>query len=549
MYQFLRNAPFNLDDAAMAWVQAQFESMSLTQRLGQLFNIMVMENSDHELAVINQLQPGAVTKFVGRDLEAEIDFMDRLLDCCPCPPLVSADLEGGMMSFAFGTSVPNQLGLAAINDAEVTEYCAAVQAREARALGINWAFAPVLDINQSFRSAIVGTRSYGDQPELVQAMALAHQRGLQQNGVAATAKHWPGEGFDDRDQHLVTTVNPQTPEQWRASFGQLYREMIDQGLMAVMSAHIALPEYMKLFTDDPEQWWRPASVNRVLNQQLLREEVGFNGLIVSDASVMAGVSSWADRATVVAETIANGCDMLLFCREPAEDFAFLQAAVRDGLVSEQRITEAVIRVLGMKAALNLHRQPATTNAALFEQPRDEQRLQALHRRCPTLVKDKSQFVPVAVEQHRRVLVFSPGVQNIFLPQPMPLQVPELLTAEGFEVTLFQAGMRIYVADYDWVLYLFADESSLLKSHIYIDWFRLGGCLDGAMARYWNELPTVMVSFGHPFYLYDAPRVPTYINAYSPTPALQKVVVDGLVGRCRFNDFSPVDAFCGSDQAR
>ncbi|WP_428242331.1 glycoside hydrolase family 3 protein [Gynuella sp.] len=546
MFESLKRAPFNLDDTALAWVRQQYDNMDLQQRLGQLFNLLVMGESDEQLALIRHLQPGGITRSVGRELQTEINYMQSLLAAFDCPPLVSADVEGGQMSFAFGSSMPNQLALAALNDAEVTERCASIQAREARALGINWTFTPVVDLNHSFRSAIVGTRSYGSDHQVVMQMGRANIRGFQRNGLAATAKHWPGDGYDDRDQHLVTSVNPLTVEEWHKQFGVLYRSMIKEGVMSIMSAHIALPEYMKLYTDDPEQWWRPASINRALNQQLLREELGFNGLIVSDASVMAGLSGWTDRATLIAELIENGCDMILFCREPVEDMAYLLAAVRRGDVSEQRIEEAVLRVLAMKAALGLHRTPPKTDIAVFAQQTDMSKVFA---RCPTLVKDRTDFLPISAERHPRVLVFSPGIQHVMQEQPLPLQLPDLLREEGFEVTLFTPEMDVQTRDYDWVLYLLAEESSLLRSHIYIDWFRLHGGFMPAMTRYWVDIPTVMVSFGHPYYLYDAPRVPTYINAYCATAEMQASVLSGLLGRESFNRSNPVDPFCGSEQGR
>ena len=116
---------------------------------------------------------------------------------------------------------------------------------------------------------------------------------FQSQGVAATVKHWPGEGYDDRDQHLVTTINPLTMAQWEATFGRLYRAAIAQGVMSVMSAHIAFPAYV--LAHDPDaglEAYRPASTSRLLNQTLLRDELGFNGLIVSDATPMAGLGAW-----------------------------------------------------------------------------------------------------------------------------------------------------------------------------------------------------------------------------------------------------------------
>tara|TARA_R110001583_G_scaffold8952_2_gene42236 strand:- start:13157 stop:14824 length:1668 start_codon:yes stop_codon:yes gene_type:complete len=554
MYEQLKLAPFNLDDTAIKWVKEKFDAMDLNARVSHLFNLLVKDTSQEALEEVIAFQPGGITKFIGQDIHAECQMLNNIRDRLMLPPLISGDLEGGGMSILFGTPSPNQLGLAALNDPEKAEKSVEIIAREASLLGINWTFTPVVDVDDSFRSAIVGTRSYGADVKTITELALGNIRAFQSNNIAATAKHWPGDGQDDRDQHLVTSVNPLSMTKWHEKYGALYQDLIGAGVLSIMSAHIALPEYMKEKTDNPEEWYRPASLNKHLNIDLLRGELGFNGLIVSDATPMAGVSSWADRATVLAETIENGCDMILFCRQPTEDFAMLMAAVRDGKVSERRINESVIRILALKAAIGLHKNTENRSDAnqlqqQLRQPDDVAFANELMRKTPTLVKERTTTLPLCIEKHKRVLVFSTGIRHSFLPQPMPLEVPEMLTQQGFDVTVFCTGMVIDCRDYDCVLYLLADESSLLKSRIYINWMGLiGGTLE-AMERHWNTLPSVMISFGYPYHLYDAPRIPVYINAYCALPEVQQAVVDGLVGKLTFNDFSPVDAFCGLEQLR
>lgn len=552
MNEAFRNAPFFLGDNELAWVDETYSKLTLEQKVGQLFNLIVRANSAEELSLIDTIQPGAITKFVGQDLDAEIKMMNQLRSHSNVPLLVSGDLEGGGMSFSFGAQVPNQLGLAGLKDESAVEYCTNVIAQEAKLLGINWSFTPVVDINAKFRSAVVGTRSYGSDVDVIESMSRSNIATFQKNGIAATAKHWPGEGFDDRDQHLVTTVNPLTMPEWEERYGRLYRSAIDSNVMSIMSAHIALPEYVKTHENNPEEWWRPASVSKLLNEQLLRRELGFNGLIVSDATVMAGLSSWAKREDVVAEIIENGCDMLLFCKDPVEDYAYMLKAVREGRVSEARLEQSVMRILAMKATLGLqHKQEEISadkfNALLASDYADK--IPELNRRTVHLVKNRHDILPISPAKHKRVLVISTGIKNIFVPEAIPLHVPKMLEDEGFEVTVFEAGMALDTKNYDWVLYLSADESMLVKSHIYIDWMALHEGFGNAMYRPWVDIPTVMVSFGHPYLLYDAPKVPTYINAYSPLLEVQKAVVDGIVGRLTFSETTAIDPFCGLEQLR
>ncbi|GGN30456.1 MULTISPECIES: glycoside hydrolase family 3 protein [Marinomonas] len=552
MYESFRKTPFYLNDQAIEWVSKTYSELTLEQKVGQLFNLMILNNSDEELSLVKLIQPGGITKFIVEELDSEVKIMNQLRDHSNLPLLVSGDLEGGGMSFSFGAQVPNQLGLAGLKDERAVEYCTQVIAQESKLLGFNWSFTPVIDINAKFRSAIVGTRSYGSDVDIIERMSRANITTFQNNGIAATAKHWPGEGFDDRDQHLVTTVNPLNMLEWEERYGRLYRSAIECNVMSIMSAHIALPEYVKSHDDNPEEWWRPASVSKLLNEKLLRGELGFNGLIVSDATTMAGVSGWAKREDVVAEIIENGCDMLLFCKDPVEDYAFMLKAVREGRVSEARLEQSVLRILAMKAALGLQNKPEEIsvdkfNALLASDYADK--ISELNRRTVHLVKNRNDILPISLDHHKRVLIISTGLRHTFVAEPLPLSVASILRNEGFQVTEFHAGMALNVNDYDWVLYLSADESMLLKSHIYIDWMALQDGFVNATYRPWVDIPTVMVSFGHPYLLYDAPKAPVYINAYSPLLEVQQAVVDGLLGRLSFNTDAAIDPFCGLEQLR
>ena len=168
--------------------------------------------------------------------------------------------------------------------------------------------------------------------------------------------------------------------------------------------------------------------------------------------------------------------------------------------------------------------------------------------APTLVKDTQNLLPLNPETHHRVLAITPGIIQPF-ESPIPFAVPDLFRAEGFEVTLHEPAMAIMPDAFDLVLYLFGEETLLTRGRIGIDWAALGGTLPKAMIRSWHTIPTVMVSFGYPYLLYDAPRVPTYINAYATMESMQRAVVEGLLGRIEWNSHNPVDPFCGLEDAR
>lgn len=551
----LAAAPFNLDQAGIAWVEATREGLSPRDRLAQLFVLLERGAPEAVAETVRGFRPGGITRIHSDDLYAEIGLARQLAALSPVPLLISADLEGSRMSLPFGTSVPNPLGLAAVDDVEATAAISSIMAREARAVGLNWSFTPVIDINAAWRSAIVGTRSFGSDIERIERHALAQIAAFQAEGVAATVKHWPGEGYDDRDQHLVTTVNPLSMAQWEASFGRLYRKAIAAGVMSVMSAHIALPAFIRAI--DPEagaEAFRPASLSRRLNEDLLRRELGFNGLIVSDATPMAGLGDWGPRDMVLPELVIAGCDVILFSDDPNGDLMRLVKAVADGRLSQERVEEAVTRVLALKAALGLYKEDyPEPNIEAARQvvgiAAHREAAQAITRRVPTLVKDVNGLLPLSPKKHRRVLVYSGGAVVPFVPQPLPLVLPDLLAKEGFAITLFEPGMTVNPRDFDLVLYLFAEETLLGRSRIFLDWVKLTGSVFGAMTRYWHDVPCLMVSLGYPYYLYDAPRVPAYVNAYGSSEALQEAVLETLLGRFPFAGTSPVDPFVGSEQGK
>ncbi|MGZ2407453.1 glycoside hydrolase family 3 protein [Rhizobium ruizarguesonis] len=556
IYDELRKAPFNLDDAAISWIRDIYASLDLDDKIGQLFTLIMIGTDEEDFKRIASLRPGGVTRFFTADLEFERRVISDLVAKSKVPPIISADLEGSRHSFAFGTPVLGQLGLAAVDDVQATEKSSEILAREGRAMGVRWSFTPVIDINTAFRSPIVGTRSYGSDVNKIERHAVAHVRGLQRNGVAATAKHWPGEGYDDRDQHLVTTTNPLSMEEWKETFGRLYRTLIAEGVLAIMSGHISLPAYIRSKMPDAGlEAFRPASVSRLLNVDLLRDELGFNGIIVSDATPMGGLSAWGHHLDTLPDIIANGCDMILFSDEPEEDMAAVKAAIEDGRITPERLEEAVLRVLALKAHLKLF-QPSDVlpDAAearhLLAHPDNVAASREYIGRSPTLVKDVNGIFPLDPAKTRRVLLVDGGIIHPLMPQPLEFLLPALLRKEGFEVTIDRPDIVPTPDDFDLVLYALGDESLLVRGRIFVDWHKMGGGgLFKAMYRPWTNIPSVMISFGHPYHLYDAPRVPAYINAYSTMDSVQEAVVDCMLGRKPFLGTNPVDPFCGLEDAR
>jgi len=552
-------APFNLSADDIAWVKKTRDGLTAENKIRQIYCPMCVYDDLANVQRLVDLKPGAIFRLLGPDMEAAWQATRLAAELSEIPLLIAGDLEGGAHGLPFFSPVLNQIGVAACNDATLSDGIANVLGRECRAMGYNWSYTPVVDINAKFRSSIVGTRAYGSNIDTIIREATTHINALQRNGIATTAKHWPGEGYDDRDQHLVTTVNPLSYPEWEASYGRVYRAMINTGVMSVMSAHIALPSWvLKKFPNAGHEAYRPGSVSKLLNVDLLRDELGFNGLVVSDATPMGGLSSWASRDVTAAEVIQNGCDMYLFGFPNERDIALLIDGLRTGKLTEERLEEAVTRVLGLKAALGLHKKtldelvpPLELVKQSLRTPTNLATTKTGAAKSITLVKDVRPTLPISLAKHKRIVIITEGVKKV-----MPIAESRTLDpfmdglrAKGFDIRAYNPEQMPSTSDTDLIIYLMAQESEWTLSHIYIDWKKLHGGLIQAMTRFWNDVPTIMVSFGQMYYLYDAPRVPVYINAYTALPEVQQALVRKLVGEESFDGMSPVDAFCGQDAAK
>lgn len=548
---------FALSEQDSSWVERVRDGLTAEQKIAQLFVLSSRHDTIEEVDWLAGFAPGGVHRFPTHDLTAAWTATRAQLDRSEVPLILSGDIEGGMLSAPFATPIPNQMGIAACDDTDLTERLARIVGKESRALGYNWSFTPVVDINRAFRNAVVGTRSYGADPDRIIRHAETYIRALQAEGLAACAKHWPGDGIDDRDQHLSTSVNSLSMDEWEDSFGRIFRSVIATGVMTIMTGHIALPAFVRSrFPNSGREAFAPAAVSRLLNQELLRERLGFGGVIVSDATVMGGLTSWMDRDTAVPAVIENGCDVFLFSREPREDMNRMLNGLRDGRLSEARLEEAVTRMLSLKAALGLHRATPeerlpsldALRARLATDDHRETARQAAGKSI-TLVKDTQALLPIDTRRHRRIVVIADEGWN-FVSGAAPRSFDPLLNAlkaNGHEVRSFDSEQLPTRDDCDLLLYLVGQEATPAISHIYLDFTKLHGGSRLAMVQFNREIPTLLVSFGQPYYLYDAPNMSTYVNAYTALPGVQEELALRLFGQRPFTGESPVDPFCGMEQ--
>lgn len=555
----LREAPFRLDGEALAWVEATLAGLSIDDKVGQLFcGIAMQMNADELDRTLATCRPGGVM-FRPSTVAEAVDYHTLLNQRLPIPPLVAANLErGGNGIVAEGTSLGSPLAVAATGDVATASRLGEVCGREGAAVGANWSFAPIIDIDTNFRNPITNVRTFGSDPARVRAMGVAYVEAVQAHGVAASIKHFPGDGQDERDQHLVTSVNDLSVADWDATYGAAYAAAIEAGAMTVMIGHIMQPAYSRALRPGiADADILPASLAPELMGDLLRGRLGFNGLVVTDATTMAGFTIPMPRSRAVPTSIAAGADVFLFTRNLEEDYSFMRAGVDDGTITAGRLDCAVARVLGLKAALGLHRpRPAlTVEAALAVVGADEH--QAWSRETAdaaiTLVKEEPGVLPLTPQRYRKVL-YCPIEADAGVGYSVRVGACEdfrqALVDEGFDVEVFSPKNTFegavertsnYVGVYDLVVYVANLATKSNQTTVRIEWAQPMGA---NCPHYLASIPTVFVSLENPYHLLDVPRVKTFVNAYASTPNSLRAVVDKLVGRSEFTGTSPVDPFCG-----
>ncbi len=543
----LSAAPFHLDRLALDWVKTQFEALGTEAKIAQVILPMCRDLSDENIDAMAALGFGGLHRFPSYSEEDLRRSSERLMERSALPPLLTADIEmSEKASVKAGTAFPNQMAVAATADPANARRMGAIAAREAGYLGFGVSWTPVADLALNFRANAVNTRSFSDKVDQTLSMVGAYIDGMQDNDLVACVKHFPGEGLDERDQHYVTTHNTMTMADWHASFGRIYAAAIARGIRIVMAGHVTLPAYRPAEDDGALSGaLLPASLNANLLQGLLRGELGYNGVIVSDATGMAGFTSCGARKDIVPLCIESGCDILLFPRDIEEDMMFLREGLASGALSRRRLDEAVLRILALKASMGLHLDrpalpPRERRTALLGTDEHRRWAKEVAEGCVTLVRDSQNLLPLSPQRHRRILL-AEARDRRSPSAPLPdLEIPAMLEKLGFQITRLVPGEPIDATDQDIGLYLMAEEGLSGKEQLGPQWERLHGAFPLTMQRMWQHLPTLYISLGSPFLTFHMPDCPTFVNAYSAVHPVQQAVVDAVTGVIPFCGQSPVD---------
>lgn len=577
----LRANPFFLNEEQQHWVERTFSAMTVEEKIGQLFCPSI--NSFTKKAVRHLAKDLNIGSLMLRPFSVKglQNNVRMLQDMSKIPMLISANLEsGGAGVLNEGTLYAMPMGAMAAGNPENGYRLGKISCREAACVGVNWAFAPIVDIDRNYRNPITNIRAFSSDRDEVLAMSGGYIKAAKEEGVAATIKHFPGDGCDERDQHLHVSVNDCSFEEWMDSYGLIYRKLIADGAPVVMAGHIAQPAAARAVCPgiSDEKAYLPASQSEILINRLLREEIGFNGVIVTDSSLMVGYMQSMPRHIAVPLSIECGVDIILFNRNIDEDVRFMKAGIEEGIVSKERVDEAVLRVLALKASINLHKKKADGSIVpdidpmeIIHQPETEKWTRECADRAVTLVKDRRNILPLSPRKTKRIYlnVIENFVSNR---SAYARDIKARLEREGFEVTLRKRKINLngnlmkkgiptpsllrilkeimadtdsFVSKYDMGMIFLNMETVSNATTVRVNWKVMGG-LGNDIPWYAGEMPLVVVSTANPYHLLDIPMAHVYINAYSGNSETLDAVFEKMMGRSKFKGKSPVDPFCGHE---
>ena len=578
----LSGNPFYLSEEDILWVNETINNMTEDEKVGQLFVPLGLSNDEGLLHhLIDDCHIGGIMYRTGPMAETRKTH-EQIQNMSKIPLLIAANTEAGGDGLCVeGTTFGKPMAVAATNDCEYAYRMGYVACKEGAAVGLNWSFAPIIDIDYEFHNPITNVRTFGSDKERVKNMGSAYMRGAKENQVAVSIKHFPGDGCDERDQHILTSVNSMSDSEWDESYGYVYKSLIDEGAQTVMVGHIAQPAYAKKINPDinEKDAYLPASVSKELLQGLLRKQLGFNGVISTDSTCMVGYTTAMKRENAVVSSIANGCDIILFNKDLDEDISFIKRGIADGRISSERLDEAVTRILALKASLKLHikKEQGTLVGSIDKLDvigcaEHKNWAKEVAQKSVTLVKDTQNLLPISTQKYKRVYLNVIQRKLVSAADPMVNSWKELFEKEGFEVVVRDRSTTIEVENFlglnmtpqkqelmnelyrsvesfkttkDLYVYIINIENASNNTTARIDWNVVFGLGDDA-PWFSEEIPVLFISTANPYHLYDAPMAKTFINSYNCNPIQNAAVMDKIMGRSEFLGVSPVDAFCGKE---
>jgi beta-N-acetylhexosaminidase len=534
-----------LDPAHASWIERTLAKLTLREKIGQLLMVpffggfQPIEGAEYK-SVLREIEEHRVGGLILDTKQSPLGversrvyptavIANELQRRARIPLLIGADFEfGTRMRLDEGTALPSPMAIAAGGDPKMAYEAGRITAIEARAAGVHWVFAPVADVNDNPENPIINFRSFGEDPRAVAKHVAEYIRGVEQHGALATAKHFPGHGNVSVDSHLALAVVPGSRAELDGNELLPFRAAIAAGVSSIMPGHLSVPAL------EPNSNI-PATLSRRILTGLLREEMKFEGLIITDAMEMGGVTTLFPPGEAAVRAVEAGADVVLMPPSPSAAIESLEEAARSGRISAEQIDASVRRILAAKVRMKVNRERLIDIDRLnerFGRPEYETKALEIADRGVTLVRDDQQLLPLDSTRPLRVLLAALSGDRDSC--PAETLAPEIRTRVD-QLTILRAdtqfsGVRMLTLPprdtYDVAIAALFVRVADRKGHI--------GFPEDQRA-FVNRLidagkPTIVAAFGSPYLIEHFPGAKTWLAAFSTNSVAQRAAARAIFGQ-------------------
>ncbi len=528
-----------------SWAERTLQKLTLREKIGQMMlygmHMKFMNDEDSRLKEIKKYIEtdgvGGIHLWSG-EVGMSLTMLNELQNLSKVPIIVDADIEHGLnQRFTSGTDLPPFMAIAATGNPKLAYEAARIKAIEARAVGIHWNFSPVTDVNNNPANPIINVRSFGEDPEMVGKYAVEYIRGLQENGLMSTAKHFPGHGDTETDSHTsLARIPSDSTRLWDVEI-QPFKTAIDAGVDAIMVAHVHAPD-LQPNAD------LPATLSHYWTTNILKEELDFDGVIVTDAMGMGGVARNYSKDYGLIHAINAGCDFIIQAHRVTDAIDVVEKAVNEGVISVERINESALKMLRMKerSGLHLNRTVSLDQAQKSLGISAHKKMAAnIASKSITLVKNKGQILPLKKVDGDLIIIDLYDHPNDHSMSTMSAQ----LKKSKYPMKFYQ----IDESDSSNYLLSVLDQISP-TSTVIVNAFASPKAHKDRIALpktetdFLNKLiqkvkRTILISFGNPYLVQDFPEAPVYICAYKGNSVMQTATAEALLGQKPITGLLPI----------
>jgi len=528
---FAQYQPKNLSAAdlkkANTWVENSYNSLSQDEKLGQLFIVALYTNKDenHIEGVRNLVKNEQIGGLIlmQDDAAREINLVNEFQAKSKIPLMIGMDAEWGLFQrIPAAHKFPWAMTLGAIQDKSLITEMSAKIAEDSKRMGINWDFAPVVDVNTNPNNPIIGNRSFGSEVPNVVASALAYANGLQNNNILAAIKHFPGHGDTDKDSHLDLPVVSHSLKRLNEIEIAPFKALMDKGIGGVMVAHLYVPAL------EPTKGI-PASISKNIITGILKEQLGYKGLIITDALNMGAVANKFKAGELDALAFKAGNDIMLFSQDVATGKKLIQQAIDSGEISQKRVEESVKKILLTKYFLGLNkyepRNPENINEDLNNESH-QKIVQKMYANALTLLKDDKKLLPLNCKETYYYVPLEEAPYQTFLDE-LNLSTTVILK-KASEIGEIPANSKVIVGFHK-------DNSTAYKP------YKISAESKKILSELSKKTAVILDIFGSPYALSDVDisGVSTVLVSYENNDDSMKATAKALSGETRIWGKLPV----------